>query len=757
MKKYAGKISLILIFCFLLGCNKETDNSSPQPTSSTTTLVINGHNQTNQARIILVSLSTDVNGSTKKSSLTGRCIKFSQSYGTELDNTINSIFFEIDQKGNELSDKDIVAFFEEKLKLTNGYATSSAIPQQQLLSMLKVGQIDLALQKLKSDSFFDDVLLGLFSTPAYAQTTNPDKIILDIVKGAVNQVKGCFGGTSAKCVKSIKDLAKATGKLWDYIADEVGKAMNPDDNKSAGDVYDDLQNSPTSNTGGNSQNVSPSPTGGSYGEPHLTTMDGFYYDFQGYGEFIAVKSTTDAFEIQARQQEIEPYRNGKVTMNTALAINTGSDIICLFPNEVYINKQKFTFTLNGQREFALKQGSATLSNNFFTVQSAANDIIRVNIQNLGQGFLDYRVTLNETRKGKVKGLLGNFDGNTANDVQTQDGKIVNPFIFADMYPAFANSWRISDTNSYFEYPTGKKTADYSKTDYPKLNADIDATLRTWAENVCRVNGITDEPYFSSCVMDVALSGSDRYFISALGAEESKLRLTSFEINKFTSFEELNLTPHGGSPTIENGLLYITKPQGAAAVYQKYKIDITTGFEVNIDFAFTEPGGIVDAKGELGADGIAFIIQDYNSRLVPPSSGQGLGYNGLPRSLAIEFDTYTNAGQDSPDADIWLNTQGVNPNSVADATTLIKPQTRPIANLVDGKVHKAVIRYVKKTSTTYKLDVFVDGETNPYLTADNINIQNIIGAYSSGVYLGISAATAGGYQNHVIHRWAYKPL
>lgn len=755
-RRYLNTAILTLLLIFT-GCkqNSQDQRADPQSANSTTTLLINGHNQTNQARLILISLTTEIVNSTKKSTLIGRCLKFTTSYGADLDNAVNATFYEIDQKGNELSDKSMVSFFEDRLKLVTGFQTGVDIPQQQLIAMLKAGQIDLLAYETKNKSI-EDFIVSLVASPAYAKDDKLDKILNDVVKGAVNQVKGCFGGTSGKCVKSIKDLAKATGNLWDYIADEVGKAMNPDKPNNAGDVYNNLQNPPSSNSGGNSQQTSPSPSGGSYGEPHLTTMDGLYYDFQGFGEFVAVKSTTDAFEIQARQQEIEPYRNGKVTMNTAIAINTGSDVICLFPTEVYINKQRYSFTLSGQRDFTLKQGSATLSNNFFTIQSPTNDVIRVNIQNLGAGFLDYKVTLNEARKGKVKGLLGNFDGNVANDVQLQDGKVVNPFIRSEMYPTYANSWRISDAGSLFEYPVGKKTADYTNVDYPKQTTDIDATLRTWAEGVCRTSGVTEEPYFSACVMDVALAGSDRYSISALGAEENKLRLNSFDINQFTSFAELGLTPHG-TAVIDKGLLYLTKPTGAAAVYQKYKVDISNGFEVNIDFSFTDAGGQLDAKGELGADGIAFIIQDYNSKLVPPSSGQGLGYNGLPRSLAIEFDTYTNGGQDAPDADIWLNTQGTNPNSVDDARTLIKPQTRPIVNLVDGKMHKSVIRYTKKTATTYKLEVFVDGDPTPYLTADNINIQNNIGAYGSGVYMGLSAATAGGYENHIIHRWAFKPL
>ena len=42
------------------------------------------------------------------------------------------------------------------------------------------------------------------------------------------------------------------------------------------------------------------PCGVIYGDPHLSSFDAALYDFQAVGEFIAAKSTTDDFELQAR-------------------------------------------------------------------------------------------------------------------------------------------------------------------------------------------------------------------------------------------------------------------------------------------------------------------------------------------------------------------------------------------------------------------------------------------------------------------------
>jgi hypothetical protein len=64
-----------------------------------------------------------------------------------------------------------------------------------------------------------------------------------------------------------------------------------------------------------------------------------------------------------------------------------------------------------------------------------------------------------------------------------------------------------------------------------------------------------------------------------------------------------------------------------------------------------------AGQEGGADGLAFVIQpDLNAK---GKSGGGLGFEGIPSSVAIEFDSFFNEGHKDPKKHhIGINTNGV---------------------------------------------------------------------------------------------------
>ncbi len=263
----------------------------------------------------------------------------------------------------------------------------------------------------------------------------------------------------------------------------------------------------------------PSPNAHSTGDPRLTTPDGLNYSFQGHGEFIATKSTTDNFEVQVRQEDVN--KNGKATLNTAVAVQTASDAVCVTvkPDRLFINNQAqnlTTFTT-----LALKDGASVTKakiNNYdvIDVKVKNGDIVRVRFH--GSYLLDYSLFLQDNRKTKLIGILGDFDGDKNNDVTIRNGENImkdGTLPFGKLYPTFADSWRITQANSLFYYDAGKNTDSYTDKNFPRTPETITADQRTKAEGICRAAGVTTEPFLSNCILDVAITDDPTLASSSL--------------------------------------------------------------------------------------------------------------------------------------------------------------------------------------------------------------------------------------------------
>ena len=68
--------------------------------------------------------------------------------------------------------------------------------------------------------------------------------------------------------------------------------------------------------------------------------------------------------------------------------------------------------------------------------------------------------------GSYGGLQGEDEGQS-NDFQLADGTVLQqPLTTAELYGEYANSWRVSQATSLFDYPTGEDTADFTDTNFP---------------------------------------------------------------------------------------------------------------------------------------------------------------------------------------------------------------------------------------------------------------------------------------------------
>ena len=195
------------------------------------------------------------------------------------------------------------------------------------------------------------------------------------------------------------------------------------------------------------------------------------------------------------------------------------------------------------------------------------------------------------------------------------------------------------------------------------------------------------------------------------------------------------------------------PQQVGAAWFAPKQRVTAGFEVVFRFQLTGQGGLGP-----GADGFAFVLQNEGLNAIArrgSAGGFALGDGwrdptkpGIPRSIAVFFDTYYNADGDDPsDNYIAICTNGAIPQMRWPPRRLGIGRKLRI-HLKDKRVHKARISYKPPTMAVY-LD---DGEPNPRAPVD---LSTVVDA-SGFTYVGFTASTGNGWENHDILDFTITP-
>ncbi len=254
--------------------------------------------------------------------------------------------------------------------------------------------------------------------------------------------------------------------------------------------------------------------GGSHGDAHIWTPDNRLFDFQSFGEFTVLKD--DQLLIQARQGAINTDK--RVTFNKAVAVSEGPDTVefQVSPLKLYVQGKERDLS---QKVFLSGRGYVEASAGKVTIRLSNGDYIAINYS-AARGYLDYQVGLSAVHKSKLAGLMGNWDGNAGNDLLLADGSVLNSTDFSMMYPAFANSWRISNSQSLFYYEPGKGTQDYTDYSYPSQSIALTAAQIASAQNACSIAGVHSEPALNNCIIDVGVMGDPVFAESALAMQDS---------------------------------------------------------------------------------------------------------------------------------------------------------------------------------------------------------------------------------------------
>ncbi|KAL3857455.1 hypothetical protein ACJMK2_012125 [Sinanodonta woodiana] len=241
-----------------------------------------------------------------------------------------------------------------------------------------------------------------------------------------------------------------------------------------------------------------------WGDPHIETLDGRKYTFNGLGEYtlINMESGNTTFSLQARTARVEKKdgnlsdatifsafaakddRNVHInvelnrTKNGLLVfVNTGSGVN-FDDYTIPFADESFPFTVNNENVSLLRTDETK------AFQAVFSSGISMTVA-LGMQMLSIAVVIPKTFSGKTKGLLGNFDGNDTNEFICANGTLLENTIQDREIFQFGQSWRTSENESIFRYPTGKGHADFSDPTFiPQFLDEADPEIVANATEIC---------------------------------------------------------------------------------------------------------------------------------------------------------------------------------------------------------------------------------------------------------------------------------
>jgi hypothetical protein len=289
------------------------------------------------------------------------------------------------------------------------------------------------------------------------------------------------------------------------------------------------------------------------GDPHITTVNGKYYDFQSAGEFVALRDGGQ-LEIQTRQSPISSpgYTNGAtglktcISINTAVAAKVGKHRVTYQPsiNGVVTAQQPPQLSIDGiARELGstgvnFEDGSRVIrgpSGNGIQINFPDESILIVNPYWWGYPENKWYLNIYVSRTRGTEGIMGEITGsNWLPNLPNGTGLGAMPSSlsqrYATLYQNFANAWRVTDQTSLFDYAPGTSTTNFTFESWPGQNGscaipNVAPVQRPIISNMTAqalCSKITNANIRANCTFDVQATGEQSFVKAYQDSEKMQL-------------------------------------------------------------------------------------------------------------------------------------------------------------------------------------------------------------------------------------------
>jgi hypothetical protein len=258
-----------------------------------------------------------------------------------------------------------------------------------------------------------------------------------------------------------------------------------------------------------------------FGDPHIRTRDGFDYNFQAVGEFVFTRSSLVdmPLEYQVRYKPV----GSDGSMTSAAAVRVGTDRIGIYSrSSSQLELKRNGITLSADVSGFVRTALSDNGYLFYNDRSKQGyvswkDGSSLSFQNLSpmNGHLELSLNLHGRHRNQIIGLGGNFNLNSNDDLRLRNGTVLpSTPTFEQLYDQFGNDWRVTTSESLFDYGQGESTATFTDINFPPAPRVITPAERTAAEAICRAAGIQDPSILEGCIYDVVVTGDQSLATSA---------------------------------------------------------------------------------------------------------------------------------------------------------------------------------------------------------------------------------------------------
>ncbi|XP_033124327.1 uncharacterized protein LOC117122739 [Anneissia japonica] len=240
----------------------------------------------------------------------------------------------------------------------------------------------------------------------------------------------------------------------------------------------------------------PPNTGWMFGDPHMTTLDGYDYTYNGIGEYIleeVMLEDNQRFVVQCRMQppilQTDSVAGATVFTSFVGAVDNGTKVemritenaldLDILVNGTAINKTALvedSYTSDEDISFSVQLVDGELASGGARYLASWSDGVSFSVA-VSSGMLNIVFQASVIYKGKARGLLGVWNDNVTDDF-VERGKVEPLSKEGDVYTGaelfqFGNSWRISESESLFTYRPGESHDTINnETFVPKFLEDL---------------------------------------------------------------------------------------------------------------------------------------------------------------------------------------------------------------------------------------------------------------------------------------------